>query len=92
MKRFVLPAIAALAVALPAAAEMETYTVDPAHTRPTYEVLHFGYSLQRGRFDKTSGKITLDTAAKKGSADITIDAASIDSGIPKLDDHLKSED
>jgi polyisoprenoid-binding protein YceI len=92
MKRFILPAFAALATALPAAAETETYTVDPAHTRPTYEVLHFGYSLQRGRFDKTSGKITLDIAAKKGGADITIDAASIDSGIPKLDDHLKSED
>ena len=92
MKRFILPAFAALAAAIPTAAETETYTVDPAHTRPTYEVLHFGYSLQRGRFDKTSGKITLDIAAKNGSADITIDAASIDSGIPKLDDHLKSED
>ena len=92
MKRFILPAFTAFATALPAAAEPETYTVDPQHTWPTYEVLHFGYSLQRGRFDKTSGKITLDIAAKKGSADIAIDAASVDSGVPKLDDHLKSED
>jgi polyisoprenoid-binding protein YceI len=88
----IVPAFAAFLTALPAAAEMETYTIDPAHTRPTYEVMHLGYSLQRGRFNKTSGKITLDTAAKKGSADITIDAASIDSGVPKLDEHLKSED
>jgi polyisoprenoid-binding protein YceI len=93
MKRIALvPALAALAVAFPAAAEMQSYTIDPQHTKPTYEVMHLGYSIQRGRFDKTSGKITLDTAAKKGSADITIDAASIDSGVPKLDDHLKSED
>ena len=93
MKRIAfVPALAALLTALPAAAEMETFTVDPAHTRPTYEVSHFGYSMQRGRFNKTSGKIMLDTAAKKGSADITIDAASVDSGVPKLDEHLKSED
>jgi polyisoprenoid-binding protein YceI len=86
------PALAALVTALPAAAEIQTYTIDPAHTRPTYEVIHLGYSLQRGRFNKTSGKITVDTTAKTGSADITIDATSIDSGVPKLDEHLKSED
>jgi polyisoprenoid-binding protein YceI len=92
MKRLILPAFAALATAFPAAAEMQSYTIDPAHTRPTYEVMHLGYSIQRGRFNKTSGKIMLDTAAKKGSADVTIDVASVDSGVPKLDDHLKSED
>jgi polyisoprenoid-binding protein YceI len=86
------PALAALATSLPSAAEIQTYTIDPLHTRPTYEVMHLGYSLQRGRFDKTSGKITVDTAAKTGSADVAIDAASIDSGVPKLDEHLKSED
>ena len=86
------PAVAALATALPSAAEVQTFTIDPAHTRPTYEVMHLGYSLQRGRFNKTSGKITFDTTAKQGSADVTIDATSIDSGVPKLDEHLKSED
>jgi len=92
MKRLILPAFAALATAFPAAAEMQSYTIDPAHTRPTYEVMHLGYSIQRGRFNKTSGKIMLDTAAKKGSADVTIEVASVDTGVPKLDDHLKSED
>ena len=67
MKRIILAA-AALLAALPAAAELETYTVDPRHTFPGYEVGHFGYSFQRGRFNKTSGKITLDTAERKGSA------------------------
>ena len=86
------PLLAALATALPSVAEKQTYTIDPQHTRPTYEVMHFGYSMQRGRFNKTSGKIMLDTAARTGSADVTIDAASIDSGVPKLDEHLKGED
>lgn len=91
MKRFILTA-AALLAALPASAEIETYTVDPDHTFPSYEIGHFGYSLQRGRFDKTSGKITLDSAAKKGSANITIDTASIDTGHKKLEEHLRGED
>lgn len=78
--------------ALPAAAEVETYTVDPNHTFPSYEIGHFGYSFQRGRFNKTTGKITLDTEARKGSADIAIDVASVSTGVAKLDDHLKTED
>lgn len=85
-------ALAASLAILPAAAELETYTVDSRHTFPTYEVMHLGYSMQRGRFNKTTGRITLDTAAKKGSADIAMEAASVSSGVDKLDEHLRSED
>lgn len=86
------PALAAVLAILPATAEVETYTVDPHHTFPTYEVGHMGYSMQRGRFNKTSGKITLDTAAKKGSADIAMETASVSTGVDKLDEHLRSDD
>src|SRR5438132_14276021 len=93
MKRIVLAAIAvAVAAALPAAAEVENYTVDPNHTFPSYEIGHFGYSFQRGRFNKTAGKITLDFAAKKRTADITMDAASVSTGAAKLDQHLHAAD
>lgn len=85
-------ALAASLATLPAAAELESYTVDPRHTFPTYEVMHLGYSMQRGRFNKTSGKITIDTAARTGSADIAMDTASVSSGVDKLDEHLRSED
>lgn len=85
-------ALAASLAALPAAAEIETYTIDPRHTIPTYEVSHFGYSMQRGRFMKTAGKITLDLAARKGSVDVAIDTASVSSGVDKLDEHLRSEE
>lgn len=87
-----LAAAFATLMTLPAFAELETYTIDPQHTFPYYEVSHFGYSIQRGRFDKTSGKITLDIAAQKGSAEVTVDAASVDSGVDKLNEHLRSED
>jgi polyisoprenoid-binding protein YceI len=85
-------AFAAMLTALPAAAELESYTIDPQHTWPYYEVGHLGYSSQRGRFGKTAGKITLDTDARRGSADIAIDTASVSSGVAKLDEHLRSED
>lgn len=70
----------------------DNYTIDPTHTWPMFEVNHLGYSAQRGRFDKSSGKITLDVAAKKGSVDLTIDATSLDMGFAKWDEHMKSEE
>lgn len=70
----------------------DSYTIDPTHTWPTFEVNHLGYSTQRGRFNKSSGKITLDIAAKKGSVDLTIDTDSLDMGFAKWDEHMKSQE
>jgi polyisoprenoid-binding protein YceI len=85
-------AAAALAMVLPARAEPESYTLDPNHTFPAFEIGHFGYSIQRGRFNRTTGRIVLDTMARTGSAEIAIDAASVSTGHPKLEEHLRSED
>lgn len=83
-------AAAALSAALiaPAFAAADTYTIDPHHTFPTFEVNHLGYSVQRGRFDKTSGTITLDLAAKTGSVDVTIETGSIDMGFDEWNKHM----
>lgn len=92
MQRTLLAAAIAGALATLPATAAESYSLDTRHTFPSFEVMHLGYSLQRGRFNKTSGKITLDTAAKKGTADIVIDAASVDTGLDKLEEHLRGED
>lgn len=70
----------------------EDYTVDSRHTFPSFEVNHMGLSTQRGRFDATGGKITLDSAARIGSVLIEIDARSISTGLGELEKHLKAED
>lgn len=70
----------------------ETYVIDPNHTKPRFEYNHLGFSDQESRFDTLSGTITIDRAAKTGSADITIDANSVDSGYPVFNGHLKGED
>lgn len=77
--------------AIPAHAA-DTYTIDPTHTWPVFEVSHLGFSTQRGRFDKSSGKITLDIAAKQGSVELVIDTASINMGFDKWDDKMMGPD
>jgi polyisoprenoid-binding protein YceI len=68
-----------------------TYDVDPNHTYPSFEADHFGgLSVWRGKFDKSSGTIVIDKDKSAGTVDITIDAASIDFGHAKLNDHAKS--
>jgi polyisoprenoid-binding protein YceI len=83
---------ATLAVTAGGAVAEDTYTIDPVHSQPIFEVQHMGFSLQRGSFTKLSGKVTLDRAAKKGSVDVTIDTTSIRTIDPRLDTHVKSED
>ncbi|MGV7210920.1 YceI family protein [Oxalobacteraceae bacterium A2-2] len=69
-----------------------SYNIDPTHTYPSFEADHMGISVWRGKFDKTSGTIQMDRAAKTGSMEITIDAASIDFGLDKMNSHAKGED
>ena len=87
----------ALAVALSAFSAVtfaapETFNIDPAHTAPRFEYSHFGYSNQLHRFDKTSGKIVIDRAAKTGSVDVTIDATSVNTGYALFNQHIQGED
>lgn len=83
-------ALATLAMASalgPVHAGPATYTIDPMHTYPSFEADHFGgLSTWRGKFDRTSGKITLDKSAGTGSVDITVDMASADFGLDKMNE------
>lgn len=83
---------ASLASALSFAAPV-TYDVDPNHTHPSFEADHFGgLSVWRGKFNQTTGTITLDTQAATGSVDIQVDVSSIDFGQDKLNEHARSAD
>jgi polyisoprenoid-binding protein YceI len=74
------------------AAAADSYTLDPTHTFPRFEISHFGFSTHRGQFNKTTGKLVLDRAAKTGSVEITVQTASVGTGDPKLEEHLRSAD
>lgn len=83
---------AVLLLALPTVGRAANYTIDPDHTYPSLEMSHMGLSIWRGKFNKTTGKVTLDRAAKTGSADIQIETASIDFGHDKMNEHAIAED
>lgn len=74
------------------AAAADQYTIDPDHTYPSLEFSHMGLSVWRGKFDKTTGKVTLDRAAKSGNVEVQIDVASIDFGHQKMNEHAISPD
>ncbi len=86
-----LVAAATLATGM-AQAESATYAIDPTHTFVTFEINHFGASVNRGRFDKKEGTVQFDRAGKTGKVEISFDATSINSGTPAFDKHLQSAD
>ena len=91
MKKLVAIAVAA-SLSSAAFAASETYIIEGTHTMPRFEYSHFGYSTQVSRFDKTSGTITLNRAAKTGSVDVVIDAKSVNTGYPLFNEHIQGED
>ena len=83
-----------LAAALPLSvgAAPEAYTIDPYHTFPHFELDHMGYMWIRGRFDKTTGAFTIDTAAKTGTVQLTIETATVTTGDNVRGERARSRD
>lgn len=68
MKLKIACALLATAPIFAAHAAAENYTLDPTHTYPNFAVEHWGLSMMQGRFDKSSGKFSIDRTSKSGSA------------------------
>lgn len=76
-----------------AAAEPVRYEIDPSHTFPSFEADHMGgLSLWRGKFNEASGEVTMDVVKKTGTVDIVIQAASVDFGFDKMNEHAMNAD
>jgi len=86
--------IAALVASMsgPLFAAVDKYEIEPNHTYPSFEFSHMGISVWRGKFNRTSGRITIHRAAETGTADIEINTASINFGLDKMDQAARSED
>lgn len=92
MKKQLATLALALAAAAPALAAPETYVIDNMHSFPRFSYSHFGYTTQLSRFDKTSGTIVFDKAAKTGAVDLVIDAKSVSTGNSTFNEHIQGED
>jgi polyisoprenoid-binding protein YceI len=84
--------VVAAAISAPTVAASDNYTIDPNHTYPSLEFSHIGLSIWRGKFNKTSGKVTLDRNSRTGTADIQVDTASIDFGHDKMNEFALGAD
>ncbi|HSM20759.1 MAG TPA: YceI family protein [Rubrivivax sp.] len=91
MHKLIIAAACAAAVT-GAQAEGGNYAIDPTHTFVTFEVTHFGTSTNRARFDRKEGMVQFDRAARTGRVEISIDMASVNSGVAPFDGHLRSKD
>jgi polyisoprenoid-binding protein YceI len=91
MKRFALALVLALTAATLLAAP-QTYVVDRAHSEADFSVRHM-MSKVTGKFDDFSGVVSLDRANPSASSvEFTIKTASIDTGDPNRDKHLRTPD
>ncbi len=78
--------------ALMAPAQAAEYVIDPTHTYASFEIDHLGFSTQRGQFNRSSGIVEFNPEEKTGRIDISIEAASLDTGFALRDDVLRGED
>lgn len=75
------------------AAAAENYTLDPTHTNITWKASHFGFSSPSGKFGDVTGTLVLDEAKPENSkVKVLIKTASIVTGFPKFDEHLRTAD
>lgn len=96
-----LVATLSLAFAVPRAAQdgpaeerpSGTYNVDPIHSSLVFRIKHAGVAHFYGRFDVVRGSYTLDFAdASACRVDLTVQAASVNTGHAGRDQHVASPD
>jgi polyisoprenoid-binding protein YceI len=91
VSRYIAVFTAFLILTISAAAQVQTWQIDPNHTAAQFSVRHMGISTVRGAFTKVSGSAQYDPSnLSKTSIDATIDASSVDTRVSMRDDDLRS--
>ena len=82
---------AAVFWALSPALAADAYKIDPAHSSVGFSVRHMGVSNVKGHFDEFTGSVVLDNGSLQ-AATATIQVKSVNTGIEKRDNHLRTAD
>ena len=69
-----------------------TYQLDAMHSKVGFEVSHLVIATVEGRFTDFQGELVLAPKVDQSTLNVTIKTASIDTSVPKRDDHLRSAD
>lgn len=92
LRRILLTSLLAVATT-PAFAAAQKYDIDSGHTQVQFTWNHFGFSNPSATLEKISGDFELDTAdLTKSTISVTLPLEGLHTGVPKLDEHLKSPD
>ncbi len=84
--------LAAAGVAAAPLNAAQSYKIDPVHSEVSFQVRHL-VSTVTGKFDKFQGTVVMDPQDPAASnVSFQIDASSIDTGVDKRDNHLRSQD
>ena len=82
-----------LATVAATTAQAEIYKFDPTHTEVRFYYNHAGLSEQSGQWKVIGGEVSFDpNDIQATTVTVTVDPASVDTGVMALDDHLKSAD
>jgi polyisoprenoid-binding protein YceI len=81
-----------LALSVSARAAPASYIPNNNHTFVRFSYDHMGFSTQQSRFNKTTGTVTFDAAAKTGAIDLVIDTKSVDTGSDLFNGHIQGPD
>lgn len=83
----------ALTLLVPVLAQAGSWDIDPAHTEVGFKIRHMMVTNVRGVFHDVKGTLQFDAADQGNSTiNVAIKAVSIDTGIEKRDNHLRSPD
>jgi polyisoprenoid-binding protein YceI len=96
IRRLALATSPALAVTLALASAplgAITYTLEPDYTQGVFRWNHLGFSSPAAQFAQGSGTLHFDPADPgKSSVEVTIPLASLNTGVPALDEDFRSTD
>lgn len=67
------------------------YTIDSAHTFVQWEIEHFGFSKQTGKFFANGTLILDESDPTKSRVNVTLPIAGVDTGIKDLNAHLQGD-
>ena len=69
-----------------------TWSIDPVHSRVGFAVKHMGIAMVRGEFTEFEGTLEVHADLARANAHGTVKVASLDTGDPGRDGHLRSPD
>jgi polyisoprenoid-binding protein YceI len=93
MKRLIFLLVFTLFFSYPALSQAATWQIDPDHSSFQFKVRHLMVSNVKGDFTKVKGAVTMDDRDIFNlNVELTIDAASVNTGHAKRDEHLRAVD